>query len=123
MDENAKSPYRRRWWQISVRSVLVFVAIYAAYIAAMLGFWELLGSRAIIFPALPIAFDCLLLLFLCATAAISARSAFLLQVDFDWRRGCLRLCLAVIAAALFVLPFLWAFLMAGFAAALRSGGV
>jgi len=122
VDENPKPP-KRRWWQFSLRSILVFVAMYAAYVVAMFGFWRLMESRALIFPPFPIATECLLLLLLCATAAISARLAFFLEVDFDWRRGCLRLCLAVISAALFVLPFVWTFLMACVAAALRLGAV
>lgn len=55
MDENARLTRvrKRRWWQLSFRSILVFTAIYAAYVAALLGFWSLLGARAIFFPTLP----------------------------------------------------------------------
>jgi hypothetical protein len=125
VDENARLTRvrKRRWWQLSFRSILVFTAIYAVYVAALLGFWSLLGARAIFFPTLPIVIDCLLLFLLCATAAISARLAFFLEVDYDWRRGLLRLCLAGVSAVLFALPFVWAFLIACFAAALGSSAV
>ena len=111
---------KRRWWRFSLRSMLAFTAVYAGYVTLMLWFWSLFGKRALFIPEAPIAIECLLLFLLCAAAGISARCAYLIEIDFDWKRGCLRICLALFAIALFALPFVWLFLMACLSAVLSS---
>jgi hypothetical protein len=102
-----REPGNHRWWQFSVRSLLVLSTIFPAYLVLLFWICSLFGARSLVLSGMPMACESVLVFVLCLTALMFAREARVAEVNANWRRGCYKVFLAFMACAILSLPLLW----------------